>query len=279
MTNQWFRSWHGAPTDPKWLGIARKAGVPPGIVAALVWALLDRASQASERGSVAGYDADGLACFMGCEVDQVEKIVAIMHEKEILTDNTFTGWEKHQPKREDGSSERSKEWRERNRTQPNATEPEQTLDTDTDTEKKERPAQARRDREKVFEVFWEACPKKVGKGAARKAHTAALLKTDADTLLLAMKVFAARQVGKDQNFTPHPASWLNAERWLDADLVAVRQGLLTAEIWVFESSPEILAWAKHEGKMPFTYENKEHGYKRGCYRPSAFPPNTQAAAA
>lgn len=134
MSHQWFRSWHGAPTDPKWLGIARKAGVAPGIVAAIVWALLDRASQASDRGSIAGYDADGLACFMGCEAEQVEVIVAVMHEKGMLTENVFTGWEKHQPKREDGSAERAKEWRERKRTQANAIEPEKTLDTDTDTD-------------------------------------------------------------------------------------------------------------------------------------------------
>lgn len=134
MTNQWFRSWHGAPTDPKWLGIARRANVAPGIVAAVVWALLDRASQANPRGSVAGYDADGLACFMGCEAEQIDKIVAVLHEKEVLTDNTFTGWEKHQPKREDGSAERAKEWRERKRTHTTAHDRNRPTDTDTDTE-------------------------------------------------------------------------------------------------------------------------------------------------
>lgn len=134
MSNQWFRSWHGAPTDPKWLGIARKAGVAPGIVAAVVWALLDRASQAKERGTIDGYDADGIACFMGCEPEQVETIIGLMHEKCILIDNAFSGWDKHQPKREDGAAERAKEWRERKRTQTNAVDPEQTLDTDTDTD-------------------------------------------------------------------------------------------------------------------------------------------------
>jgi hypothetical protein len=141
MTNQWFRSWHGAPTDPKWLGIARKAGVAPGIVAALVWALLDRASQSADRGSIAGYDADGLACFMGCEVEQVELVITLMHEKNILSDNAFTGWDKHQPKREDNSTERVKEYRERKKTQSNTSETQcnaekrsETLDTDTDTD-------------------------------------------------------------------------------------------------------------------------------------------------
>jgi hypothetical protein len=141
LTNQWFRSWHGAPTDPKWLGIARKAGVAPGIVSALVWALLDRASQATERGSIAGYDADGLGCFMGCEAEQVEAVIALMHEKGVLADNAFTGWEKHQPKREDHSADRVKEYRERKKTQSNADVTQcnaekrtETLDTDTDTD-------------------------------------------------------------------------------------------------------------------------------------------------
>jgi hypothetical protein len=141
MTNQWFRSWHGALTDLKWLGIARKAGVAPGIVAALVWALLDRASQASERGSIAGYDADGLACFMGCEAEQVEQVVTLMHEKGILLDGAFTGWDKHQPKREDDSKQRVRDLRERNKmqsndpvTQCNAVKRQETLDTDTDTD-------------------------------------------------------------------------------------------------------------------------------------------------
>ena len=49
----WFRSWHGAPTDAKWLLIARKSGTTPGQVSAVFWALLDYASQHADRGSVA----------------------------------------------------------------------------------------------------------------------------------------------------------------------------------------------------------------------------------
>ena len=32
----WFRSWHGAPTDNKWLVIARRANVSAGVVSAVV---------------------------------------------------------------------------------------------------------------------------------------------------------------------------------------------------------------------------------------------------
>ena len=133
----WFRSWHGAPTDPKWLGIARRAGVAPGIVVAVVWSLMDRASQADDRGRVTGYDAEGMAYFFGCEPEHVEAIVVALTDKGMIVDGRFASWEKRQPAREDGSSDRAKAWRERRRTQSNAGEREQTLDTDTDTEKKE----------------------------------------------------------------------------------------------------------------------------------------------
>lgn len=143
----WFRSWHGAPTDPKWLGIARKAGVAPGIAVAVAWALMDRASQSDDRGSIEGYDADGLACFFGCDPEQIVSIVSAMEQKGIIENLRFSNWEKRQPKREDNSAQRVREHRERQKTNRNSYEtrcnaPETRCnapdtDTDTDTEKKE----------------------------------------------------------------------------------------------------------------------------------------------
>lgn len=133
----WFRSWHGAPTDPKWLGIAKRAGVAPGIAVAVAWALMDRASQADDRGSIDGYDADGLACFFGCEPDHIDAVVQAMSDKGMLVDGRFTAWEKRQPKREDDSKGRVTAFRERARneakrdvTHGNAP------DTEIDTEEK-----------------------------------------------------------------------------------------------------------------------------------------------
>jgi len=118
----WFRSWHGAPTDPKWRTVARRAGVRPGDVTALVWVLLDRASQATPRGSIAGYDAEVLADALGYDEGQINAIIEALHEKEVLAADAFASWEKHQPIREDGSAERARAYRERNRTQPNASD-------------------------------------------------------------------------------------------------------------------------------------------------------------
>ena len=149
----WFRSWHGAPTDPKWRTIARRAGCRPGDVASVVWVLLDRASQAAKRGSIKGYDAEVIADALGYETEQIEAIIAALHEKAVLIDCEFASWTKHQPMREDGSAERAKAFRERKKAEqngdepaPNATERTRTqttsredtdTDTDTDTEKKE----------------------------------------------------------------------------------------------------------------------------------------------
>lgn len=131
----WFRSWHGAPTDPKWLAIAKRAGVAPGIVVAVAWSLMDRASQSADRGSIAGYDAEALAAFFGCEPEQVDGIVAAMAAKGMIDGDRLTSWEKRQPRREDDSSQRVREHRERAKqqverdvTQRNA--PETEVDTD-----------------------------------------------------------------------------------------------------------------------------------------------------
>ncbi len=144
----WFRSWHGAPTDNKWLVIAAKAKVKPGIVSAVAWALLDHASQADDRGSVKEFDAETYAAFSGFDETDVQSVISAMIAKGVITDEgRLAAWEKRQPKREDETNtERVREFRKRksvtsdNVTQCNAMEHTVThgnhtdTDTDTDTE-------------------------------------------------------------------------------------------------------------------------------------------------
>lgn len=135
----WFRSWHGAPTDTKWLAIARRASVAPGVVSAVVWALMDYASQSTDRGSVAGFDAEAYAAFAGFDQDDVTRVVEALRDKGVIEHDRLSAWDKRQPKREDNSAERVKRYREKKRegddqkrdvTQCNAPE----SDTETDTE-------------------------------------------------------------------------------------------------------------------------------------------------
>lgn len=64
-----------------------------------------------------------------------------------------------------------------------------------------------------FDLFWAHYPRKVAKGAARKAFVQAVKKTTLDAMLKALHW--QRPQWQEPKFTPHPATWLRAERWDD----------------------------------------------------------------
>lgn len=68
-----------------------------------------------------------------------------------------------------------------------------------------------------FDRFWEAYPRKAGKGAARTAYDRAFRKIvagePAGVLMAALE--RAKPTWRDAQFIPHPATWLNQERWED----------------------------------------------------------------
>lgn len=70
-----------------------------------------------------------------------------------------------------------------------------------------------------FEAFWLLYPRRVGKGAARKAFEKALPKIKTNdpfqTLCDATVLFADAVRLGDIRFIPHPATYLNQERWND----------------------------------------------------------------
>lgn len=92
----WFRSWHGAPTDPKWRTVARRAAVPTHVAIAVAWALMDHASQHGDRGSVEGFDCEVIGDFIDADPDQVRAVLAAMTDKNVLEDGRFRAWEKRQ---------------------------------------------------------------------------------------------------------------------------------------------------------------------------------------
>lgn len=115
MAFEWFRSWHGAPTDSKYRVIAKRAGVAPGVVSAVYWALLDYASQNEPRGSVEGFDVETYAEWAGWEESDVQAIIDAFIGKQAIIDGRIVAWEKRQPKKEDDSTERVRAFRERQR--------------------------------------------------------------------------------------------------------------------------------------------------------------------
>lgn len=68
-----------------------------------------------------------------------------------------------------------------------------------------------------FLAFWQAYPRKVGKDAAAKAFAKAMGRITEDDPLTVILTGVERALPgwTDPDFTPHPATWLNAGRWDD----------------------------------------------------------------
>ena len=69
-----------------------------------------------------------------------------------------------------------------------------------------------------FEKFWSAYPRKVGKGAARKAFAKALIRNkNLDMQMILDAVAAYASTIKDMQYCAHPTTWLVQERWADIE--------------------------------------------------------------
>lgn len=78
--------------------------------------------------------------------------------------------------------------------------------------------------EEMFDTFWSAYPRKVAKGAARKAFNKVIKTVPLDVLVDAVLKQKKSEQWKDPKFIPHPATWLNGERWEDEETRAIAQG-------------------------------------------------------
>jgi hypothetical protein len=75
-----------------------------------------------------------------------------------------------------------------------------------------------------FERFWLACPRRVGKEAAKKAYEKARKLVSDDELFEGIRRYATSRLGQDEQFTVHPATWLNQGRWADEPAGGSQQG-------------------------------------------------------
>ena len=66
-----------------------------------------------------------------------------------------------------------------------------------------------------FDDFWALCPRKRGKGAARRAYAKACQSVEEETILDGARRWRKESIGKDPTYICHPATWLNQERWDD----------------------------------------------------------------
>jgi len=68
-----------------------------------------------------------------------------------------------------------------------------------------------------FIEFWELYPKRVSKGAARRAWVKARRDASAVEIMagVARSIFDWRKKRTEKEYVPHPATWLNGCRWED----------------------------------------------------------------
>jgi uncharacterized protein YdaU (DUF1376 family) len=66
-----------------------------------------------------------------------------------------------------------------------------------------------------FEAWYAAYPRRLDPGRARKAYASARKKAAPDVLLNAARAYAVDCIGREPQFIKHPATWLNAEAWLN----------------------------------------------------------------
>lgn len=149
--SSWVRLWHDMPTDPKWRVIARRSGASLSeVIAIFTFVLVNASANATERGRTHNLFADDIAAALDMDEATVEAVLAAMEGK-VLSNGALIAWERRQPKREDNSADRARQWRdekkaERMRTQANAAERPET-DTETDAEIIEEPKGSRASRD------------------------------------------------------------------------------------------------------------------------------------
>lgn len=238
---KWFRAYNSTPFDVKLRRVAVQAGTCTSHVLSVWFSMLCHASEneGDGRGTLAGWDDTDCALNLGIDRAVVFSIRQEMQGR-LLDNDRIIAWEKRQYQ-SDNNTARVKAWREKKREEKQAVSSEATLQQrcgNVDATTKIQIQSRSEDRERLtslspssrkradaavdpdFDRFWSLYPRKVGKGAARRAWAAAVRRAEegAASILAGITVqtsldrFDTREDGR---FIPHPATWLNADRWLD----------------------------------------------------------------
>lgn len=95
----WFRWYHGTVEDVKFTTIARRCGQSRGHVLALWALLLERASQAPQRGSIEGLDPEDAGALLDLSADVISVIFDAMKGR-LHDGKKLLSWDRRQPERE-----------------------------------------------------------------------------------------------------------------------------------------------------------------------------------
>lgn len=99
---EWFRHYHGLCTDPKLHRIARAAKVSRGLAIAAWCAILEHASDASDRGDVSDFQAVDLAYLIDQKPGVANRIFEAIFSSDLVANGRVAAWEKRQKISDDG---------------------------------------------------------------------------------------------------------------------------------------------------------------------------------
>ena len=95
-----------------------------------------------------------------------------------------------------------------------------------------------------FEEFWTAYPRKTAKGDARKSWLKAITKHPPAAIIAALRE-RVPHFSAEPRFVPHPATWLNQERWAD-EIASLRAVATSRPISAAEESMRALGITPEE---------------------------------
>jgi len=98
-------------------------------------------------------------------------------------------------------------------------------------------------KDEKFAEFWDTYPRKAGKQAAQRAWKTAITKANPEQIIIAAGTFRHDPNREDQ-YTPHPATWLNQGRWDDEPLPS-RQPVTKAEVKQ-QQRVNLIEWAMQQ---------------------------------
>jgi hypothetical protein len=92
----WSKMPHELPEDPRWPGIAKRAGVSTLEVIGIVTVLFRYASSNGDRGSIKNFDAETLAAYAGVEQARIEAVLAALADKGFIVGGRLVEWARTQ---------------------------------------------------------------------------------------------------------------------------------------------------------------------------------------
>ena len=208
MANQWFRLYSEFAHDPK------IQMMPEPMQRRYIMLLCMRCSE-----TLVTLHETEIAFQMRLSDDELAKTKELFLSKGFIDDDwNLTNWEKRQYA-SDSSTERVRKHRDKKKEEPKQDETLQKRSSNGTEQNRTEQNRVKESYDSLFIRFYEAYPKKVGKPSALKAFSKckpdeSLLQKMLDSLEIQKQ---SPQWAKDGGqYIPHPATWLNGERWNDS---------------------------------------------------------------